>query len=64
MKNIFKRFMNFIFIISVCIGLVGRYEQKELYLLEWIIGIFVFLGLFGGLNYVFFGKFQIWHKDS
>ena len=65
MKNIFKRLMNFSLIIFTGIGVSLAYaEFKEEFLIEWIIGIGIFFGIMGGLNYVFFGKFTLWNKKD
>ena len=65
MKNIFKRLMNFLLIIFIGLGLIilNMAFEKD-FLFQWIIGISIYFGIMGGLNYVFFGKFTLWNKKD
>ena len=60
--------MNFFLIIFIGLGFIlltaaivfGKNELN----IWWIIGISIFFGIMGGLNYVFFGKFTLWNKKD
>lgn len=62
--------MNFLLIIFSCIGLIilsKAFDENFLmdkFLIAWIIGIGIFFGVMGGLNYVFFGRFTLWNKKD
>lgn len=65
MKNVFKRFMNFLLVVFLTIGLVIFFEKFDTqYLINYALGLLVFLGFIGGLNYVFIGKFTFWNKTD
>lgn len=57
--------MNFLLIIFIGLGFIilNMAFEKD-FLFQWIIGICVFFGIMGGLNYVFFGKFTLWNKKD
>lgn len=70
MKNIFKRLMNFLLILFTFIGIIilsKGFDKNfilEKVLIAWSIGMGIFFGVMGGLNYVFFGKFTLWNKKD
>jgi hypothetical protein len=65
MKNIFKRLMNFFIIFFlVIISLVFFDEFESKYFVGYLILYLSFIGIMGGLNYIFFGKFTLWNQKD
>lgn len=60
MKAFFQRLMNFITVLVVVITVVIQYNS-DLNLQTFLGTYFVEGIILCGINYVFFGKFQIWN---
>ena len=72
MKNMLKRLMNVLTISTVVVVyiIVGEYKQSRLVPMavgEIILGVVVVtsitLTIILAVNYIFFGKLTLWHKD-
>lgn len=61
MKSIFQRAINVCTIFAGIVAVVGFVEAKSITERLFLTG--VPLAIVAGMNYIFFGKLTLWHKD-